>query len=734
MRLIINGYDIELPVGVTIAQTKQVNDLVSLSSRQSNYTNTFNIPKTAKNIRTMQFLGMVGNNSNVPYQRNECYLYDDEGLCFVNKGWAIITETNNFYKCNVYDGIIDFYKSIENKNLSELDLTEINHVKNLTTIVNSWQESSPYRYIIADYNGKAIVGGNTHHINADYLVPSVNVKWLFNKVHEYFGFNYTGNFLNLFNFDNFWMTFPKGVNDSGTETDYYNSEDLSFESTLFSGQKQLYIYQNSNTLNNFFQITNSRHFKVNQSGTFKIKISGEILPSFSTNFISMPECEIWLGLNSENISDANNVIPLIPIKQGIQGIQFDENSYVDVTSEVLINLQNLDSLCLILITNQNISPRRNVRFVYEKPDNQFKLEVIQVAGADIDFNLSFIDFKVKDFINEIIWRFALTPYYDVSTNTITYKQLSEILQNSNIDNWTNKYDSVNNESYVYGSYAKENILTSKYNDENSDYYDGKIQVFNENLEDNKTIISSKIYAPEKDISIIFEKPTNVYKLWSKEVKDNGDVTYKSLDKRFYFLRSDNYIFTHTTQLKSEVLSDLVNITSAPFESYYSLPFQNIVQNYYSEIRQILNNSKLINSNIFLNNEDVANVDFSKLKYIEQLGSYFLLNKITNFTKKGLTKCELIKVDYVAVPEIDDSYPYVFSLVGGCFNINPFVFDIDNLIYIQISDDNGLTWSTNSTPITSVPSCGYVNVTGLQLLMRLVNVTGVQISNIIIVPA
>ena len=39
--------------------------------------------------------------------------------------------------------------------------------------------------------------------------------------------------------------------------------------------------------------------------------------------------------------------------------------------------------------------------------------------------------------------------------------------------------------------------------------------------------------------------------------------------------------------------------------------------------------------------DIYNIDFFKLKYIEQLGQYFYLNKVVNFRDKKLTKCELI---------------------------------------------------------------------------------------------
>ena len=118
--LYINGHLTDLDAGQVIAQTKQVNDLNSLDNRQTNYTNKFKLPKTANNIRIMNFLTLAGNGSNIPYQKNECSLYSDTGECFVYNGWAVVTDDGDSYNAVVYDGIIDLYKEIENTSITFL--------------------------------------------------------------------------------------------------------------------------------------------------------------------------------------------------------------------------------------------------------------------------------------------------------------------------------------------------------------------------------------------------------------------------------------------------------------------------------------------------------------------------------------------------------------------------------------------------------------------------------------
>jgi hypothetical protein len=60
MILYIAGRKIELSEKTKVAQTKQANDLISLNTRQTNYTNRFKIPLTSSNKKAMAFLGIVG--------------------------------------------------------------------------------------------------------------------------------------------------------------------------------------------------------------------------------------------------------------------------------------------------------------------------------------------------------------------------------------------------------------------------------------------------------------------------------------------------------------------------------------------------------------------------------------------------------------------------------------------------------------------------------------------------
>jgi hypothetical protein len=275
-----------------------------------------------------------------------------------------------------------------------------------------------------------------------------------------------------------------------------------------------------------------------------------------------------------------------------------------------------------------------------------------LAGQNIDFNETFLDFKTKDFIDEILNRFSLTPFKDKYSNNIVFKTLDEILQTDSVDDWSasnNKFIRLNNESYIYKNYAQTNDFVYKYNDKEGDYKDGSLTIDNYNLPDNKTVFQSRIYAPEKDISTILPRDTNIYKLWDKEIKDDGEVKYKDLNKRFYLMRYEDKnlqggIFG--VKIGSESLGTDVSIRFAPFESFFKLPLDEIIAEYYSNMKLILNDTKLITADIFLTESDINSLDFSKLKWIKELGNYYLLNKVSNFKGSGVVSCELIRVKYI----------------------------------------------------------------------------------------
>ena len=630
-RLYINGHQIRLMPGQPIAKTIQINDIGSLADRQANFTRNIDIPKTPENIIAFDYVGVVGSNSLVPYQKNTAnYFVGNE--CLIYEGWANVTESSDVYKVNIYDGNIDFFKAIENKNITDVNVSALNHVKNLTNVIGSWSGGTDYRYMLADYNGKKTFipsgeTGTTEIINIDYLIPSANVKFIWDRIFDFYGYEYEGSVFENPDFTNLWLTFSKPVGTNApnfinvieqTDNVVCSSQEFPTETGIeYRTVCQIPMLTNNFTSPYAEKVGNS--IKCLQSGQFKFSVNNTASSVFPAD---KRGCVLTIK-NSAGI-----------IQQQIEIIQAAQNfAYFTMQAgDTMTAASNATSFFAGNLTGDVWS-----HFQY-------------VDGYEVNFEEIFIDFKIKDFVSEILQRFSLTMFPNKYEKKIEFLTTQEWLQTDQFYNWSNKNPKLLNTKYTLANYGQNNRFRYKYNDDNAAYNDGIINIANVNLPDEKVIIQSSIYSPENRLEQFTSFSSNVYKFWDKTPKEDGTIDYKALDGRFYFMRSDDISFLSPVLIGSEIAGTSTTISNAKKENFNRLKFKEIIANYYQPIASILNTSKIHNVELNLSVADVNSFDFRKLIYLEQFGSYFLMNKIQNFIPNKVTKCELIEVDYQTVLE------------------------------------------------------------------------------------
>lgn len=674
----INGLELELSPESPIAYTRQVNDLARLDNRQSNFTHKFTVPFTANNIKAMEFVYMAGNQSNIPYQKNVFDLIDaDSGVHIIYKGWANVSQTTKKgYEINVYDGIIDFYRAIENKTLTDIGISGLNHAKSVTNIVASWDNTMPYIYAIADYNGKNkfITTTGTHiEINTDYQVPSARVSYIWEQIFAFSGYTYSGSYFNTQNFKNLFMTFPKPVPllvphrillYSGSCTPKYSSAWNPNEVGPGVGGFHNYYLQTlprENFSNAYTSVTN-------YNSTTAVTGGGYV---YNHNYI--------------NILTAGTYSIDIPLTVNANYFRKDSTDTIIDSGTVVADPTGTFKTYLFVC---NLGD--TIYFVLSDPEIiimglSFDWKLNRIDGFEANFEDALVDFKATDFVNEIIQQAGITAFKDKYTNNIEFLTMDEILQSNNIEDWSSMFQFKDGEKYTLGNYAKQNNFKYKYNTSNQTYNDGYITINDENLEDTIDIINSSIYTPESDTVELLYRQVNVFKIWEKELQDDSTIKYKDLSGRYYFLRFE--IISISTTLASESLNTQEAVTSVGFANYKRLKFQEVINDNYGSIETILNKSKIIDGYFYLKPIDIQRYNFKSLIYVEQLASYFLVNKINNFIKNKVTKCELIKVNYKKNFIIPPTAGYIRITnieVDGC--IMRITFDTDVLLpaYITIS--------------------------------------------------
>jgi len=697
MILYINGVKAELAEGTVIAQTKQVNNLASIDTRQANFTNTFKLPKTATNTRIMEYMAIPGNTTLIPYNKILASLYAESGECFIYNGRAIVTDAGDTYDVALVDGIVDLYKAIENKALSDLDLTGIGHSKDVATVVASFTAELPYLYILADYNGNpgdTTPETGTPHVNIDYLVPSVKVSWLWDLIMTTFAVTYSGAIFNTFNFQNLWLTFPKGLGTTG-ENDHpvFHSDDYDFQSPNVNGY--YYAKVNLADLNELNAIIENRHLKVADTATYRFEITGTLFGSRVQGSVQPQPAQIRIVKNSEGLD------PLVAWNNGVLtqsnyyvfGSDADSLAYgveFELTSAPF-QLNELESVAVVITRGVG---ETGSYILNPADDNELEVTLVRVDPNIIDFTQAFTDFSIKDFINEIVQRFGLTLFKDKYSKNYAFLTLQEVLQNTNVVDWSKKYHGKDNEAYAFGSYAQRNFMRYTYNDKEASHNDAFIAVENVNLTDTRDVLQSKIYSPERQRTTYIGQEGNVYKLWDKEVKEDDTINYKQLDKRYYLMRADPVTDTPIS-VYSEALGTSDDVTAFYRESFFGLSFTDIKAAYYNPLAAILDRTQIVTAYLWLTDADVVPFDFKSLIYIEQLSNYYLVNAIQNYVPGKVTKVELVRVLYSDTPVLANAINLVgvAKFAGQDAIAVTFTKDYDGgTLTLERSLDN-LTWST-----------------------------------------
>ncbi|MDB9980508.1 hypothetical protein OAD61_00200 [bacterium] len=618
--------------GVSITYTKQASDLGDITKANSSYSWGFKMPKTKNNTSILRGLGLIGDVSRIPYETYHCQIVDN-GIEIVSYGLLKIQSTGDDYKAFVQEGIVEFYDLIKTDTISQAIpefLDSLLHEATISTIIAS-QVNEFYRYVVADYNyTPADQTGTTTIIPKNSMIPSINLFHLFDQIMLSYGWTYNG----LPDITNQWLTYPITkaaidpaptiILDAVYDTPQVQSKDIGSTQTLFPWPNRTLLFDAG-----FIDEIANNEFRVLVGGSYRVQIQ---VSGYFTFFTQEGAEQVPInlrlyqnGVQIANDSSANNAIQT-----------FQVNLFQDATLEVFT-----------LIPNQFDS---DVYMRIEQP-TQIRIEKLNVT--EIDFNAAFINYKVKDFFKEVLLRTAVTSYADAQIKHIEFKTLDQRLASTPI-NWTSKYVSRLNESYVYKSYARENYYRHKYNDgDEQDYADGILVVDNENLAVEKTLYTSKIYAPSLSVQE-YKNPSNTYQvrnyqMWQGEPKEIDDpnnagekitvIEYKELKGRFYILQTGEQNFGGVYIENEQNLMGV--FTPAVIQGGV---FKTIIGEDYQLVRDVLNDTRIHTIELLLSKSDIMSLDLSAKYYFEKEHQVYLLNKLT-WTEGKTTIGEFIRINF-----------------------------------------------------------------------------------------
>lgn len=616
VELIVNGSKIELPKGTNIKYTKQISDIFDIANVACSYTTAFEFEPTPNNTQAMQQLGISGDSSQIPYKKNTSQLKVN-GFDLISKGWFNIQSKSDNYKGSIINGMIDFFKAIENKTMgNDLDLSNFNHEKNLSTVVASFTNDY-YQYIIADYGGKNIFENG---INIDYLAPCFSVRKLWELIFSTFGFNC--DYTNLGYINGLYITYPKDVAEgqlneliSSLNRTAYVSQQISNVGGI-SQPVQFYSWSSSTITEG--ELVNNWKFRIPETSSYNFDLA----------------IEMYVIYRRPQYKNENVDVQIEVLKNGIVigSIISNFQAGTDGTERTLNFNQSCiqgDIIELKIWAPSGLSFRGRDYRSYEWRHNNTDFKISKTDLGTVTLENELKDFLIKDFIKEQIWRTGLTPVLNVETNTVEFKTLDSRLDFNNAQDLSACYVRRKDEFYQ-NDYAQKNTFRLKHNIESDSTGNGYLYVPNQNLDDEKVLAESKIYAPDtKIVTEFFGFSTNQYKIWEIEIKDNdnvAEINYKGLSGRFYFLRKD--IINGSFKIISEKLNDETTVSSLPYAINNNTLFEEAIYNNYSEYQKIFNNFRIHPIELILTENDFIGVDLTRPVFFKQENAFYMCDKIS----------------------------------------------------------------------------------------------------------
>lgn len=627
VELIINNTALELSKNTSIKYSKQISDIFDLAKVSSSFTNSFELDKSPINTQAMQQLGISGDGSNVPYQKNTAILKVD-GFDLVSNGWSNISETTDNYKLSIIDGMIDFFKAIENKTIGlNLNLQNFNHIKNFNNVLTSFTNQY-YKYIIADYGGKNIFNDG---INIDYQTPCFSVRKLWELIFSTFDFNC--DYTNLSYLDGLYITYPKDINETAILTQVANLKKNPFVTSQAT-------VQGNNVMQKIPALTwdssiitegsvNAQKYTVGSTGSFYFKLTVENYATyFFPNTIRFFNPEVTIYKNSEIVV----VIPssYTPDNPGAER-QLEFTTPCDTGDVISITVS---------------SPKQKFDLPWKRwHSNNVELIISKIDLGTTNLGNEFKDLTISNFIKEIVIRTGLTPKYNSETNTVSFLTLDSRIDFTNSIDMSDTFVSRESETYTNG-YAQKNAFVLKKNNDNDSSGDGFLYVPNVNLNDYKVIAQSIMYAPDKTILTDFlGVKTNQYKIWETETKINSsdeiELNYKGLAGRFYFVRLKQNVGSF--KFTSEKLANSQVVNTFPSAINSNTLFDEAIFKNYSEYQKIFYNFRVHNIKQVLTFDDFQKVDLEKAIYFKQENAYYICNKIS-FEEGKETVNEYVKIN------------------------------------------------------------------------------------------
>lgn len=608
-----------------VTRKLQIGDVGDIAARKSTYSYSIKLPRTSNNVQILDMLGVIGNTSRKPFELIVAdYVVD--GIPLVINGYAVISQTSEFFEINIYDGIIDLGERLKGKKISDLPFSDLNHYLTTQEYVDSFSNTEGFIYAAANFG----LGGLG---KVERQAPSIFSHTVFRKIFESNGINVVGDFFN---------TNEKFLSEVLTPVKGYEVVDTEFVSTPKGGVS-------TNTLSDYDYSNNSQIFFDEQFSLTNNGLSGAAVASGNKIVFSVAGTyKFALSINYSSYETYLNFqMRLNGSSVAYVSLAYDSDSGSGTkTRDVVFTVEAGDEITFFVAGSSGYDGNEG-----EDPNgDDFEFYTInynisatgslslQTGGQLIQVSEFIGDLGQLDFLKDIIRRYGIVLHPIRNSSDYRFIQLESILSNRNsAEDWTEKLKEIGKEKYVSG-YAQTNYGKYKYPEEivvpNND---GEMIIDNDNAKIEKTIISSVFEIPNTAGSF---SGTTLYSIPIWGFDEDSNIELKETAPK-----TMRIVYDEDASVNFRLFTEVTGITvndGIPFLSLESMSMEFYFSNYYKAFKSLIEDYKEVDFVMNLSVIDIFNLDFFRLKYLRQTGRFYYLNNVTH-TPNKLAKVKMIEI-------------------------------------------------------------------------------------------
>ena len=660
---------LDLDSGTVISTTKRVANIGTLE-RQSSFTNKLNLPATANNLAA---IGMVqGSDNSTKKYSKQLGTVAANGIEIMNAAQFSFESLSDRLEVLINSDNAVFFDAIKKTFLREIDLSDLDHLWSKTEMINTIGNTYEDGYIYAIHDSGYQSQFNTS-LNCFGIVPSVFVKYLFEKIGETFGYTFYGGPFNESYFESLLMPVidckvgarnlvelqckfisntPKTYI-SDPLNFYFNFEDYDLIENTTGGA---FVDKWNVTPNGFFYYL---HIPANYRLVLDYDIT--VIESVPGNGVSAGlNLNVYRTLNGS--ADSIDGFPFNSFQTGVAG---------NHTGQIIVNCAFEDFIETTLNPNTTGSENTNVYAFIEVLNapgsfannsltiNSLSLNIEQITNAPVShynrlYNIqeSLPNWTCGTFVKEISNLFGIIPIVNEYDKTIRLMLFNELNENKTIaKEWQSKIDLTNDINYTFKIDGYGQLNTFEYLPDSTFGY--SINIENESLPKEVEYIKSLFNYSR--FSRLLNKTFNTIFLnnYNPEVQLNSNYTYTSMMKfnkapRIAFLFTQNTEVIYSSFGESNVTEN-TNIPFLGFESQsiftFNLDWVYLYETFYQSLfNGITNNILKIELEFRLTEFDIQDFDFSIPIYLENPSGFYYVQEIKDFTSSSeSTSVELLRI-------------------------------------------------------------------------------------------